>query len=158
MDGLETVTPAGDDNRNKLAPNKPGLDRLVADKLVMVIDDERTVLQALDLLLEMWGYRVVTAESEGEAVDRLSTAKETPHVILADYRLREGRTGVQAIDRIRAEAGAEVPGVIITGDTSTEGLRDARARGLTVLQKPVLPPHLQAVLTKVLREQPAGTA
>ncbi|KAA0687194.1 response regulator [Azospirillum brasilense] len=140
---MDTVTPAGDDDQ---------------DKLVMVIDDERTVLQALNLLLEMWGYRVVTAESEGEAVDRLSTAGETPHAILADYRLREGRTGVQAIDRIRAEAGAEVPGVIITGDTSTEGLRDARARGLTVLQKPVLPPHLQAVLTKVLREQPAGTA
>ena len=70
----------------------------------MVIDDERTVLQALNLLLEMWGYRVVTAESEGEAIDRLSVAGETPHAILADYRLREGRTGVQAIDRIRAEA------------------------------------------------------
>lgn len=147
------MTPAGDNDRNKLVPNK-----LVPNKLVMVIDDERTVLQALNLLLEMWGYRVVTAESEGEAVDRLSSAGETPDAILADYRLREGRTGVQAIDRIRTEAGAEVPGVIITGDTSTEGLRDARARGLTVLQKPVLPPHLQAVLAKVLRERPAGMA
>ncbi len=142
------MTPACDDDRNKLVPKE----------LVMVIDDERTVLQALNLLLEMWGYRVVTAESEGEAVDRLSSAGETPHAILADYRLREGRTGVQAIDRIRTVSGAEVPGVIITGDTSTEGLRDARARGLTVLQKPVLPPHLQAVLTKILRERPAGMA
>ena len=128
------------------------------DKLVMVIDDERTVLQALNLLLEMWGYRVVAAESEGEAVERLSALDEKPHAILADYRLREGRTGVQAIERIRAMVGALVPGVIITGDTSIEGLRDARANGLTILQKPVLPPHLEAVLGKAVRAPAAGQA
>lgn len=124
----------------------------------MVIDDERTVLQALNLLLEMWGYRVVAAESEGEAVERLSALDEKPHAILADYRLREGRTGVQAIERIRAMVGALVPGVIITGDTSIEGLRDARANGLTILQKPVLPPHLEAVLGKAVRAPAAGQA
>lgn len=129
------------------------------DKLVMVIDDERTVLQALNLLLEMWGYRVVIAESEGEAVERLAALDERPHAILADYRLREGRTGVQAIERIRALVGAGVPGVIITGDTSIDGLRDARANGLTILQKPVLPPHLQAVLGKAVRgSAPSGSA
>jgi len=128
------------------------------DKIVMVIDDERTVLQALNILLEMWGYRVVAAESEGEAVERLSALAEKPHAILADYRLREGRTGVQAIERIRAMVGALVPGVIITGDTSIDGLRDARANGLTILQKPVLPPHLQAVLGKAVRETATGRA
>ncbi|MBP2312226.1 response regulator [Azospirillum soli] len=128
------------------------------DKLVMVIDDERTVLQALNLLLEMWGYRVVVAESEVEAVERLSALDEKPHAILADYRLREGRTGVQAIERIRAMVGALVPGVIITGDTSIDGLRDARANGLTILQKPVLPPHLQTVLGKAVREASSGQA
>ena len=45
------------------------------DKLVMVIDDERTVLQALNLLLEMWGYRVVAAESDDEA-RRLATSQQ----------------------------------------------------------------------------------
>ena len=125
------------------------------DKLVMVIDDEHSVLQALNLLLEMWGYRVIAAQSEGEAVERLSALDEAPHAILADYRLREGRTGVQAIDRIRDLVGDIVPGVIITGDTTTEGLREARARGLTILQKPVLPPHLQAVLGKALSEAAA---
>ncbi len=126
-------------------------DSQAREKLVMVIDDERTVLQALNLLLQMWGYRVIAAESEGEAVERLSALDERPHAILADYRLREGRTGVQAIDRIRTEVGTHVPAVIITGDTSTDGIREARARGLTILQKPVLPPHLQAVLGKALQ-------
>jgi len=123
--------------------------------LIIIIDDETTVLCALNVLLEAWGYRVLAAESEREAVDKLSSAGgEAPEAIVADYRLREGRTGVEAIRHIRALVGAEVPSIIITGDTSTEGLREARASGVTVLQKPVPPPHLQAVLARAI--QPAG--
>ena len=109
------------------------------------------MLSALNLLLEAWGYRVLAAQSEREALDKLSSAGEAPQAIVADYRLREGRTGVEAVRRIRAMVGADVPSIIITGDTSTDGLRDARANGLTVLQKPVPPPHLQAVLAHAIR-------
>ena len=40
--------------------------------LIMVIDDERSVLQALHILLEAWGYRVLAAESETDALDRIA--------------------------------------------------------------------------------------
>ncbi|HYG91501.1 MAG TPA: response regulator [Azospirillum sp.] len=126
-----------------------------ADALIIIIDDETCVLKALSILLEAWGYRVLAAESEHEAVDKLSRVGERPQAILADYRLREGRTGVQAIRRIRALVGSEVPSIIITGDTSTEGLREARASGVTVLQKPVPAPHLQAVLARTIRSSVA---
>jgi len=123
----------------------------------MVIDDEVSVLQAFNILLDAWGYDVLAAESEDEAVDKLQG--QAPHLaldlIVADYRLREGRTGLQAIQRLRSMVGHEVPSIIITGDTSTENLHEARACGLTVLQKPVLPPHLHAVLTQTLHP---GTA
>jgi len=125
----------------------------------MVIDDEATVLQAFNILLDAWGYDVLAAASEDEAVDKLKgpdgAPHLAPHLIVADYRLREGRTGLEAIRRLRAIVGREVPSIIITGDTSTENLNEARACGLTVLQKPVLPPHLHAVLTQTL---PPGTA
>ncbi|WP_156926952.1 response regulator [Azospirillum halopraeferens] len=119
-------------------------------RLILVIDDEASVLMALGLLLETWGFRVVTAEAEDEAVDRLNALGEPPTAILADYRLREGRTGLQAIDRIRRLCAADVPGLVITGDTSSDALRDARANGMTVLQKPVPPPHLHTVLMQML--------
>jgi len=118
--------------------------------VIIIIDDDASVLLALNVLLEAWGYRVLTAESEDEAVDKLSGAGARPHGIVADYRLREGRNGVQAIRRICTLVGAEVPSLIITGDTSSEDLREARARGLTILQKPVAPPHLQAVLARTI--------
>lgn len=124
----------------------------------MVIDDEVTVLQAFNILLDAWGYDVLAAESE-EAVDKVKGRDGAPHLalhlIVADYRLREGRTGLQAIQRLRSMVGHEVPSIIITGDTSTENLNEARACGLTVLQKPVPPPHLHAVLTQTLHP---GTA
>ena len=131
--------------------------------LVLVIDDESTVLQALELLLGMWGYRVVTAADEDEAVARLAALGEAPRAILADYRLREGRTGLQAIARVRALAGACLPGIIITGDGASAGLREARAAGMPVLQKPVPPLHLQAMLGHALRgraapDRPAAAA
>ncbi|MGQ9369862.1 response regulator [Azospirillum sp. ST 5-10] len=119
-------------------------------RLIVVIDDETSVLTALGILLETWGFRVVAAEAEDDAVDRLNAMGEWPTAILADYRLRGGRTGLQAIDRIRRLCGSEVPSLVITGDTSSEPLREAKARGMTVLQKPVLPPHLHTVLMQIL--------
>lgn len=122
-------------------------------ELIVVIDDEALVLEALHVLLETWGYRVLAAESERDAVERLQSLGERPTAILADYRLREGRTGLEAIERIRTVAGDVIPSIIITGDTSTESLRQAEASGLPVLQKPVLPPHLRKVLAQTLRRR-----
>ena len=120
--------------------------------LIMVIDDERTVLQALHILLEAWGFRVLAAESETDAVARIADAGEPPSLILADYRLREGRTGLEAIQRILDAAGHSIPSIILTGDTSTAALDEARARGVPVLQKPVLPPYLHSMVTQTLRQ------
>lgn len=120
-------------------------------QLIMVIDDEATVLQAFHVLLGAWGYDVLVAESEEEAVDKLRQRDGAPQLIVADYRLREGRTGLQAIARLRALLGREVPSIIITGDTSSANLSEARASGMPVLQKPVLPPHLRTVLTQTLQ-------
>jgi two-component system OmpR family response regulator len=152
----ETGTVHALDARRPSAPHQhQGPVTNAARHLIMVIDDEVTVLQAFNILLDAWGYDVLAAESEDEAVDKLKEQEGTPHLIVADYRLREGRTGLQAIQRLRSMVGHEVPSIIITGDTSTENLNEARACGLTVLQKPVLPPHLHAVLTQTLQ---SGTA
>ena len=74
----------------------------------------------------------------------------TPHIVLADYRLREHRTGVQAIEAVREvlrlDGGPEVGALIITGDTAPERLREAHASGLQLLHKPVPAEQLHATL------------
>lgn len=118
--------------------------------LLAIIDDDASVLLAMRMLLESRGFRVIAGESEEPILDHLSAGGEVPEAIVADYRLRQGRTGIEAVRHIRALAGQPIPGLLITGDTSAGWVDEAKALRLTVLQKPVLPVQLSAALSKVM--------
>jgi len=109
----------------------------VASPLVVVIEDEAIVLAGYQMLFESSGYRVAAAQSLDEAHALLGAAGEAPRFILADYRLREGRTGTDAIESVRQTYGADIPAVLVTGDTAVDRLRHAAASGLPIMHKPV---------------------
>jgi CheY-like chemotaxis protein len=88
-------------------------------KLVVVIDDDPLVLEATGGLLRSWGCQVVTAESYGAAVTRLAAVGRRPDLIVCDYRLSEGATGVDAIEGLRNAF--EIPALLISGDASAPG-------------------------------------
>jgi PAS domain S-box-containing protein len=115
--------------------------------LVVVIDDEVIILRGLKVVLENWGYTVITATSEAETMIQLERRQHGPDLIIADYRLRLGRTGIQAIRNIRAHYGNRpIPSILITGDTDPDRLQEAEASGYRLLHKPVAPPLLRSVL------------
>jgi signal transduction histidine kinase len=124
----------------------------VAGAHVLVIDDEQEILHSMGYLLGSWGCLTITAESTREAVDKLTRTGLQPDLIIADYRLREGRTGAQAIATVRQHCRREVPAMIITGDTSEERLREANASGLYLLHKPVAPGRLRTVMHQLLQQ------
>jgi CheY-like chemotaxis protein len=105
--------------------------------LIVVIEDEAIVLAGYQMLFESWGYRVVAAPSTEDALRALKEGNESPDFILADYRLKEGNTGTEAIQALRSAYGATIPGVLVTGDTAVDRLRHAAASGLPILHKPV---------------------
>ncbi|UEM23115.1 PAS domain S-box protein [Skermanella mucosa] len=106
--------------------------------LVVIIDDEAIILRGLQVVVEGWGYEVVIAASEAEAMDLLSELDRAPDIIISDYRLRAGRTGIEAIRHIRARYGNRpIPSLLITGDTAPERLQEAEASGYRLLHKPV---------------------
>jgi CheY-like chemotaxis protein len=74
-----------------------------------------------------------------------------PDAILADFRLAEGRTGLEAIAALRAQLGAPIPALVITGETAPETLQAIRTAGFPRLSKPVSPARLRAVLDQLLR-------
>ena len=119
---------------------------------MVIIDDEASVLKALHLILEAWGFDVLAASSEDEAVALLEQQKRLPNAIVADYRLRNGRTGTEAIRHIRDLFDSPIPSIIITGDTAPERLREAEASGLSILHKPVQPPQLQLLLKETMAQ------
>jgi CheY-like chemotaxis protein len=124
---------------------------------VIVIEDEAIVLAGYQMLFESWGYRVLAAQSADEAEAQLSAGPDAvPDFILADFRLRGGQTGLEAIKRLRKRFGREIPGVVVTGDTTVtvDGLRAAAAEGMPILHKPVTGRQLQDLLARSLG--PAG--
>jgi len=121
-----------------------------AQRLVVVIDDETDILEGMREILQRWGFEVLTAESLQQAEQRLAARGRGPDVILADLRLRDHHTGIEAIEALQATHGAHVPGLILTGDTAPERLQIAGTAGYRVLHKPVKPARLRVALQQLL--------
>jgi len=122
-------------------------------KSVVVIDDDALVLDGMRGVLKSWGCNVVTATSGDVALAALSKGERPPDIIISDYRLNDGKTGFDAIERIRCAFGAPIPAFLISGDTAPERLREARASGYYLLHKPVLPITLRAVVSQLLKDR-----
>jgi CheY-like chemotaxis protein len=127
-------------------------------KLVVVIDDDRLVLEGMGGILRNWGCGVIAVDSAETALARLAAEIRPPDLIISDYRLAEGKTGIEAIERVRATTGAGIPAFLISGDTAPERLRDASANGFQLLHKPVPPVRLRAMLNQLLRAHAATVA
>ncbi|NNF96191.1 MAG: response regulator [Halobacteria archaeon] len=121
---------------------------------VLVIDDEKAILDALKLLLTGWGCDVITAETVEEARQELHSRDVTPNAILSDYRLRENITGIEAIKAIEAMLGQEIPALLITGDMTIEPSSEEGMDEYRILHKPVQPARLRAFLKHVQGQIP----
>ena len=122
----------------------------LSGRRIVVVDDEREIRDAMRTLLSKWGCEVITAGSLTEAVQVLHEKGTIPELIISDLRLRDGCTGVEAIDGLRARFGAAIPGILVTGETASEQLCLAKDSGYELLQKPVQPIRLRAVIQQHL--------
>lgn len=126
-----------------------GLDGCV----IVVIDDEQDILISMRRLLTQWGCQVLTAESAAEAIAQIHATATQPTAIIADYRLHDHETGIEAIKTITARFNKKIPGVLITGDTAPDRLQEAHASGYQILHKPLPPAKLRALLSNMVQLQ-----
>ena len=124
----------------------------VGGKVILIIDDAPIVLEGTSRLLDKWGYSVVTADSDEAALSQLTEREQRPDLIISDYHLANGKTGIKAIERINAKFGATIPTILISGDTAPERLRDAKDKGYILLHKPVDPMRLRAAMHQLFKE------
>ena len=118
--------------------------------VVLVVDDDPDVLAATRDLLTAWKCAVLTAGSLKDAV-RVA-ADEDIDVIIADYRLADGHTGLEVIEALNDKEGALSKAVIITGDVNPEELSRLRGGRYPVLSKPVAPVALRSILHRLMVE------
>lgn len=121
------------------------------DSVILVIDDNDSVLDAMTVLLEKWGCEIIVADSVESALEVGKNYQGSVDAIIADYRLRGGTTGVEAIDAFNNQVKNKVAAMLITGDTAPERMQEIAAHGLPILHKPIKEAHLKSVITKLLR-------
>jgi signal transduction histidine kinase/CheY-like chemotaxis protein len=120
------------------------------DKFVVVIDDDALVLDSVGGMLRSWGCRVIAADSLEAALTALE-GEQSPHLIISDYRLANGQSGISAIAKLREAFGGAIPAFLISGDTAPERLREAQESGHHLLHKPVRPMRLRAMVNQMLK-------
>jgi signal transduction histidine kinase/CheY-like chemotaxis protein len=130
-----------------------GMPRAIAaaNKLVVVIDDDPLVLDGMGSLIRSWGCGVITGDNESAVLAGLAGCGAPPDAIISDYRLRNGKTGIEAIARLREAVAAQIPAFLMSGDTDLGVVKEAEASGLALLHKPVEPSALRAMLADTLK-------
>ena len=118
---------------------------------VTAVDDDAQGLAGLSELLRAWGCRV-TALQSGEDIGRWMGADSAPpEIVIADFHLDDGATGLDVIERIRGRFKRDIPAFIVSSDR-TAGLKTrVKAHGLILLEKPIQPAKLRALMSHLIK-------
>ncbi len=119
---------------------------------VVIIDNDRSVREAMQSLLTHWGCDTRIAASLGD-LDRLiyDDPQFHPVLVLADYHLDGGETGLAAVAKLRSAFSPVLPGIIVTADYADHTAMQSLDAGCELLRKPVRPAELRALMQHVLR-------
>jgi len=120
---------------------------------ILVIDDDKLILEGTSELLKEWGFIAITAESSESALNKIEQLKINPDLIIADYRLRDKKTGLEAIHYLNKKLNINLPSIIITGDTEVEKIQAIKEADIILLHKPVKPMQLRVVINSIIRKQ-----
>jgi CheY-like chemotaxis protein len=104
----------------------------------------------MESLLLSWHHQVVVGSSAEAIMARLPEASP-PDLLICDYRLPGGKTGVAEIEFLRSKFGRSIPAMLITGDTAPDRIAEAQASGFLLLHKPVSNARLRAAIGNLLR-------
>ncbi|NVJ57514.1 MAG: response regulator, partial [Vibrionaceae bacterium] len=112
---------------------------------VLCVDNEPDILVGMENLLARWGCDVRTAT---DIIGSLKSIDEEwlPDVILSDYRLDNGRTGLEVLQQCRLRLGDSFKGVIISADRTNDMMAGITSNGFSFIPKPVKPLKLRAIL------------
>jgi CheY-like chemotaxis protein len=123
----------------------------LTDRVIVVVEDEPAVLQGMEVLLKGWGATVVACSAVPELLERIAALEDAPDLIIADYRLREGGVGTDAIKALRTRFDCAIPAIIVSGSTTPAHLDEARAMDAHLLLKPVMPAKLRSLINFKLK-------
>lgn len=121
--------------------------------LVLCIDDDREILDGMSSLLGEWGCEVVAVTDEAAARGALQGRGRKPDVVVFDYHLADAANGLTVYERLQREYDLDVAGILISANRTDDVREQAEAVGVHVLNKPLKPAAMRALLSRVLQLQ-----
>jgi len=120
-------TPSADNNNTQL----------------LLIENDKDIADAMQSLLQQWGYSL-------QHSNELQTLKQVPapRMILADYHLDNGQSGLEWAKSLQQHWQANIPVIIISADRTDKVKQAAQTAGYHFLKKPVKPAALRALLDR----------
>jgi len=143
LDVPATTTPV-------LAPSESRRPGSLAGVVVAVLEDDREVRHSMQTLLAHWGCVTCDGADADEIVARMrDIGLRVPNAIVADYRLRHERTGIDEVASLLEVWGRDVPALLVTGDSAPYAIAALHASGHDWLSKPVPAARLRSWLQAV---------
>jgi two-component system, sensor histidine kinase len=105
------------------------------------------VREALVLALQNAGHHVIAAASGGCLLVQLG--QQAPDIVVPDYRLAQGENGFDVIAAARKAIAADLPAIIITGNTDPKLIASMLGRGVAIMHKPLDMDEFQALLVQL---------
>ena len=117
----------------------------MSGSLIVCIENDAAILDGMKTLLTAWDAEVIAVTDPEAAIAAIEAAGGRVTGLLVDYHLDRGN-GVAAIRDIRRRFGDAIPAILITADRSPNVRAAAREENIAVLNKPVKPASLRALL------------
>src|SRR5437763_1838470 len=114
-------------------------------KTVVVIEDDKAILEVVKIILQDGGYSVVTIEDGNEVFPAIE--KETPHLVLLDIWMA-GHDGRTIAKKLKShEKTKHIPIIMVSANNETEKIaKEVGANGF--IQKPFNIDDLLAMVEK----------
>jgi signal transduction histidine kinase/CheY-like chemotaxis protein len=113
--------------------------------LIVCIENDPAILDGMKTLLTAWDAEVIAVADPEAAITAIEASGGSVTGLLVDYHLDRGN-GVAAIREIRRRFGENIPAILITADRSPNVRAAAREENIAILNKPVKPASLRALL------------
>jgi two-component system CheB/CheR fusion protein len=118
---------------------------------ILIVESDPKTREMLDRLFTGEGHRILAAAKGKEAVS-MALAAYKPDIVVAGYVLEDDATGPQIVTQVREALGREVPAIILTGNISTDSVREIARRNCVQRTKPADADELLHLIQSLLAE------
>jgi len=148
--GIRLPIATADQFRQMIPVSVGAQDSLLSGAFIVVVDDDQESRFATEAIFKSWRCHVIAGSCGAEVRHELSQHLRQPDLIVADYWLGNGETGLEIIQDLRRDAEMPIPAIILTADHDVARAVVAQAHDIVFLQKPANAQRIRRVVMDLI--------